>query len=425
MLRSPLSSPLRHPLQSPLAARRGGGVDPYSMVFDLSGTWANFGSSGTHSHSVGVSNVDYGNSSLTLTQSATGNTRRTKFLGATGLDLSAIDAFYVWVYFPTNRVGSNSLNVYFSTGASGNYANSSLIVGGGAVTGTQVKGWNLWRLPKSSFSIAGGTGVDWSNVNNVQFFLNAGGGADTCTIGLLGALSARQPRIAMTFDDNHETQFSAAQTAISYGIPVTLYVIPDLVNGAGYLTTAQLTTLRDAGHLIAGHHQTELTTLPSGGQSTVAGVQSWLESNGFGAGALHFAYPGGKYNSDVLSAMSNLGMISARTISGIPASGPNDASIASYSFQNRAGRQAHNKYALNSVNLANTLSLANAISAVNTAIANQIDLIFYAHLFGTGATGDQWDTGDFSTLCAHIQSSGIPAVTMAQMAAGMSTPPPP
>jgi hypothetical protein len=39
MLRSPLSSPLRHPLQSPLAARRGGGYNPFAVFGTDLVTW--------------------------------------------------------------------------------------------------------------------------------------------------------------------------------------------------------------------------------------------------------------------------------------------------------------------------------------------------------------------------------------------------
>src|SRR4051812_16892034 len=78
-----------------------------------------------------------------------------------------------------------------------------------------------------------------------------------CALVCLPALSAAQTGVttivSLTLDDSFDDQFAVDSMLAPYGIKATFFVNSGRLDQAGYMTQAQLETLRSNGHEIAGH----------------------------------------------------------------------------------------------------------------------------------------------------------------------------
>lgn len=105
-------------------------------------------------------------------------------------------------------------------------------------------------------------------------------------------------RVILTFDDGHESQYTAFQMMSEYGFPGVDGVIPHVVGNDDRLDVEQLTEMRDAGWDIVSHpHPPGRMGLPLSSfdepqQRTLIGdAIEWLETNGFADGAAHNLAP--------------------------------------------------------------------------------------------------------------------------------------
>ncbi len=120
-------------------------------------------------------------------------------------------------------------------------------------------------------------------------------------------------KVMVHFDGGHESTYTRAFPILDeYDYPGVAFIVPSRVredeSATGeHLLTDQLGELSDAGWTIGSHsmHGQDLTTLSDRDPATeVSDAKAWLEDNGYEEGARYFSYPVGRYNGDVLEAVS-------------------------------------------------------------------------------------------------------------------------
>jgi peptidoglycan/xylan/chitin deacetylase (PgdA/CDA1 family) len=107
--------------------------------------------------------------------------------------------------------------------------------------------------------------------------------------------------LSFTFDDGTRSHSEAAAPEMArFGFRGTAYVMPDQIGKTGYMTLGEIRELRDRYRWdVAAHHAIPFTEFaPADLESTILGVQRYLREQGFGAGAVHLAYPLGKQDPE-------------------------------------------------------------------------------------------------------------------------------
>lgn len=133
------------------------------------------------------------------------------------------------------------------------------------------------------------------------------------------AQAAANPTVVtLTFDDANADQMTAANTLNLLGLKGTFYIPSGYVNAPGYLTVANLATLKNAGHEIAGHTVThpDLTTLPID-EATRQVCNDRINLANWGFPTTSFAYPFAAENAAVQTVVQNCGYNSARGLGDI------------------------------------------------------------------------------------------------------------
>jgi peptidoglycan/xylan/chitin deacetylase (PgdA/CDA1 family) len=143
-------------------------------------------------------------------------------------------------------------------------------------------------------------------------------------LGAAPALAANpfsQGMVSITLDDGWATQYTSARPALnSRGIRSTYFLITNALsqNWGGYLTVAQVQTLKVDGNELACHTLThpDLTTLSATQlNSELQDSQAWLVNNLGLASVPDFAPPYGAYNATVLAGIKQY-YGSSRTVNG-------------------------------------------------------------------------------------------------------------
>ncbi len=122
--------------------------------------------------------------------------------------------------------------------------------------------------------------------------------------------------VVITFDDGYEDNFQYAFPVLrKYGFPTTIFVITDIVNTEGYLTTTEMKEMLAQGIEI-GSHTRRHAYLPGILGKTlveeVKGSKDWLEQE-LGVTINNFAYPAGGFNEEAKQLVQEAGYESACT----------------------------------------------------------------------------------------------------------------
>lgn len=340
-------------------------------------------------------------------------------------DLSAATYIDVLVYWPNAPVGNNLVLYVDSTGS--NFTNYVLATMNGALTGTQKRGWNCYRILKTAFSPGAGT-MNWANVTRLQLRLTTVSGADTVIVAQINASYRSRAKVLLTFDDGAISQFAAVQEANNAGIKMSLNVVPSLVisgGGTTYMSVANLQALVAAGNVIQTHgwDHTTFINQSDGGYADIIQQRNWLAANGMGpsvnSGFYHHAWVQGEHNAAVDAAMCKAGVLTARGVRGTSYSaGPPERyeQTASWDQQNGSFGLV-DPYTLNCVALDNTtVTAAAALVMIDKAINHGVSIWFYAHVLSNSAT--DFSTANWTTLVngikARIQQGSIDAITQPQ-----------
>jgi peptidoglycan/xylan/chitin deacetylase (PgdA/CDA1 family) len=130
-------------------------------------------------------------------------------------------------------------------------------------------------------------------------------------------------KFVITFDDGWRDNFEYALPILrSYGVSATFYIISSTLgegrNSELYMDILQLKGLLKEGMVLGSHtrNHPDLTSLsPEDLRAEIFGSRQDLRDL-LGADIKHFAYPGGSYNSRVISEVENSGYESACTVFG-------------------------------------------------------------------------------------------------------------
>ena len=259
-------------------------------------------------------------------------------------------------------------------------------------------GWNLVEFHSSEFTGVGGE--TWTANTKSLMFEIAGFETrqqiyhiDQMIIGHKG-----KARVIFTLDDGVDTQYSIAWAHASYGardkgIPLTLYIVPSLLDTANYMTSAQVTEMWEAGCVVCLHDDTRwdnIGSAPDGVRDRINGLK-----NAYAAwpGALdHASLPEGKYGQDA-GADDPFDVFD-----GIQAAGIKTARSTVKALQPVSSYGLPHQLCINGINLNSGTTLADAKAYIDLAITRGQTCIFYGHDFGSGATGGRWDQEDLEEL---------------------------
>lgn len=216
----------------------------------------------------------------------------------------------------------------------------------------------------------------------------------------------RGPAVMITFDDGGATQYSEGYVYMnSAGLKGTLYAVTDLVDDTGYVTTANLTTMYNAGWDIGNHtsDHTDLTSLSQGdAQTKLTTARDWLNNAGFTRASRHVGYPFGAQNATVLAAMDAVDMLTGRTITEALGVVP-----------------THSPYTLNGYILDKTKSLAQAEALVDSAVSGNKLLTVYIHNINGSPGDNDLSIVTFQGFIDYIVSNGVPAITVSELYNGI------
>lgn len=208
--------------------------------------------------------------------------------------------------------------------------------------------------------------------------------------------------LMISIDDGDESILSAITYAASKGVYGTAYVITDLIDTAGYLTSANLATIDGLGWVVGNHTNTStvLTTLAEADQETaLSAAATALTGWGVTAGRYHVAYPAGGWNADTWTAMAATGMLTGRAGTTTPSC--DDPKVV------------HPYFLGTHRTAASTTTVADFQSTINARIVNgKWANILFHRFVTTGASGNQWTYSNFNTLVDWIASQGIPSRTI-------------
>ena len=377
--------------------------------FEDATEWGTYGGQAAGS-AVADNTTDFhaGTQSVSFTSTASGTVRYNHY-DAAGVDLSDVDTFSLWVKW--DKVDSNSnFTLYLSSDGNTILTNRvSLTVTTTTTGNSRSDGGPICLTFKKGEMTPSGT-IDWSSVKNINVAFNMQAADEFCSLDSFYCGRRTRPKLVMCIDDNVQSgdfdMITQAGVALTAGIPISFMAIPALVDGAGYLTTAELTTLQTAGHLIAGHSNSVSGNYPTDdytqaqAQADIESVQTWLEANGFLNGKDFFAWPGGAFEDtspvvDYLPAARAAGLKAARSITAV---------VQTNNKVEKLNLGLIEPLVINAASINDTPS--NLLAEVDKAISHGASIFFYGHKISTGAAtpaGYEITGNDFSTFCDGIK----------------------
>lgn len=143
---------------------------------------------------------------------------------------------------------------------------------------------------------------DRKKINAVGWYVSDHGGDKKLTAQWGGLALVDAPRegvLTITFDDGYDEHILAAELMQPYGFRGTAYIIPEAIGAVGYMNLHQMIELRERyGWDVESHHQTAFTELSASHlESTILGIQRFINQHHVSRGGHHLAYPLGKQDS--------------------------------------------------------------------------------------------------------------------------------
>jgi peptidoglycan/xylan/chitin deacetylase (PgdA/CDA1 family) len=136
------------------------------------------------------------------------------------------------------------------------------------------------------------------------------------TLSIPAAASATRPlTVSLTFDDSTADQMTAQQLLKNHGMVGTFYINSSFIGLPGYMTRADLETLKANGHEIGGHSVSHLSLISLSADE--ANRQICMDRNtllSWGYAVTSFAYPFSDVNPSVKSTVQTCGYNTARAV---------------------------------------------------------------------------------------------------------------
>jgi peptidoglycan/xylan/chitin deacetylase (PgdA/CDA1 family) len=328
----------------------------------------------------------------TVSTGGTGDNRRD-----VTLDISGVGRILLWVYNHNANIvsdlsGSPGLKFYTTADNLNGYnlnLDKAWLVNGAS-------GWGLYSLPRASLTNIG-TPSGWNIVRLQLRFVAVAGVVADLSFDDLRLVNEAIPATLIQFDDGSTEVYTKAFPAMrANGLRGTVYVITSKIGTAGYMTWPQIQELQAAGWTIGNHTQnhTDLTTLTEAQQETEisAGITD-LAAQGITTGK-YLAYPQGSWNTNTITAMTNLNMLVGRSVYGHinrPCTIPN---FDLYHMETDSIYAAGGS---------NPVTLAQAQGYIDDTITKQTVMPFLFHKLDDAANF-QWSQADFTSLVQYIKA---------------------
>lgn len=274
-------------------------------------------------------------------------------------------------------------------------------------------GWNRVRLSRADFSVAAGTPSWDTDMARVQFSIAAT--ASQITTAYFSNLRTggwSRPQVCIMFDDGWESVIDTAKALMdSYGIPGTVAVVEDFVGDAGYMTSAELTTLHNAGWGMVNHswkHGEGASSAPWLASSSVADCQTQIEhcrdyliSLGFTRDNEHLIYcsPFGEFTENYLTAAANAGCTFFRGTMGTNVSQLSYPTLGDEWLINPSGVLRPWPCLAGT----NTWTSANMITHMDRNLAaGRSTIILFHSIVTTASAGLEWSTANFTAFLQYL-----------------------
>lgn len=331
-------------------------------------------------------------------------------------DLSNNNIHGFWVYLIDPVTTVSSLDFYMSNDSTfTNFFNTSITNSNAKF----VQGWNFFPILKRDWTT--NAAATWASPI-IRFRVRVTASAALpCTIYYDSYFTNyyARPKVLYTFDDVIDTTYTLAYPYMKgLGIKGTAYAAGGFIDTAGYMTTAQLRTVRDDGWSIGSHtyNHTNLTTLTIPEMVTEMNLQdTWMKQRNFVEDKMHFAYPNGGNSDDTVTALTSLGYIKTAR----------NYSIGTRIYQPHAFGIS-NQFQLKAVGVFDTTTLTYAKAAIDDTITHGGTAFFVFHKLVAGAAGSaiEWPLQDFYDLTTYILSKRdqIDFVTIGEWWRGLSFP---
>lgn len=334
---------------------------------------------------------------------------------ASGWNFGSADSYFTLIVEFPDRLArwlsgnSSACEMLFGSDAgAGTFTNyKGITLFNGSVTGVNQQGLVPVTFRGTDMTLTGGA-VDWTSIKNIRFRVSSNGAAETVRLHGMYLNRRCNPAVLVTMDDGNAEVVAAAAIANPRGIPLTCYLIPDLIGAsASYMTEGELEGLVSAGNVMASHqNETFPAYLDTYGEAAmldyVGSAVSWVNARGWHG--YHFAYPGGQFNDRIQAIMRRAGCLSARSIRGqsYVASPERWSAGGSYEGVKSTVNGVPDWYQVMASPLNSGQSLTNAKAALDTAIARGESLIYYGHKIGAVADTVTWTTSDWTALMDYI-----------------------
>lgn len=346
-----------------------------------------------------------GSSSLKFTAPGGGGYFGTKIISK---KFNTSGVFTLWVYVPTVETITNFYSIGLYLASTTNFSKYYLY----NKNYQWHLGWNKIIINKSEFTT--GNGESWNNTM-VRIRIRANADPGTPVIVYIDNLSygeITKPKLIVIFDDGWASQYTEGFDYMqTKGLKGTLYLIASKIGTDGYCTKSQLSEMYDAGWDLSTHGSINLTTLAEAEiEADIIANRKYLIDNNFTRNDchLHYAYPNGKYNQDVIDILTNLGFKTARNIVD---------RVQTHEIGEPLNITRQGVY--------NTTSLATAKSYIDRAIANGgATLLNFHKLVETATVDTEWSISNFQALIDYIklhQNQGeLDVVTISEWYNGLS-----
>jgi hypothetical protein len=324
------------------------------------------------------------------------------------------DRLGVVCYVPFKPVSGTSGLIMFGSDqtnlGSGGVGRWTRVCGTSGGIGEEVQGWQIFPIQFADTGVTSGTPTIALNYLSLRAQITASA-TDARELVLDSIVKWNQrPTVIVQFDDGWQSSYTEGfGYANPRGIPLTHYLIPQLMDQGSYMSTAQALEMRAAGDTLGAHglgtNSWELT--PEVIKTDADALRQKL-----GIPVIHGAYPNGGYGQltgvyeAVQEQMRVAGLSTGRTVSkAVALSG------------------AFSPYTLPAtLNLQTGVSLADAKAEIDRCIKLRTTCFVIAHKLEAAAGASQWAISDWQGLIdyiANLKNQGrLDALTLDQWIAG-------
>ena len=336
-----------------------------------------------------------GTSSFRLTLPAVGGAPRIDLTKDIAHSFKSDDRLGVLVYVPFKPINSTSGLIMFGSDqvnlGSGGVGRWQRAFGSTGGIGVESQGWQLVPIQFEDTAVTSGAPTRAMDYLSMRAQITASATvARDMVIDSIVRWNQR-PTVVIQFDDGHASAYSEGWAyANPRGIPLTHFLISELMDQGSYVTTAQALEMHTSGDTI-GSHGLATESWEYQAETAIQRDTDALQQR-IGLKLSHGAYPNGGYGqsignySQVQEFARRAGLVTCRTV--------NKAVALSGCFS---------PYTLPAtLNLQTGVSLADAKAEIDRCIKLRTTCIVIGHKLDAAADASQWAISDWQALIDYI-----------------------